>query len=58
MINSETVRNVILVGRPQGRCSLSIAVIPAYKVIAKSARQALGLPFEEAVDKLDTELRG
>ncbi|MCH8063055.1 MAG: hypothetical protein IH861_11190 [Chloroflexi bacterium] len=36
---------------------MSIAVIPAYKVIAKSARQALGLPFEEAVDKLEQGLR-
>ncbi|MCH9011058.1 MAG: hypothetical protein IIC21_10570 [Chloroflexi bacterium] len=36
---------------------MSIAVIPAYKVIAKSARQVLGLPFEEAVDKLEEGLR-
>ena len=36
---------------------MSIAVIPAYKVIAKSARQALGLPFEEAVDRLEQGLR-
>ena len=36
---------------------MSIAVIPAYKVIAKSATQALGLPFEEAVNMLEQDLR-
>ena len=36
---------------------MGIAVVPAYKVIEKSARQALGLPIEEAVDKLEEGLR-
>ena len=36
---------------------MSIAVIPAYKVMANSAKQVLGLPFEEAVDKLEQDLR-
>ena len=36
---------------------MSITVIPAYRVIAKFARQAKALPFEEGVDLLEYNLR-
>ena len=36
---------------------MSITVIPAYRVIAKFARQAKSLPFEEGVDLLEYNLR-
>ena len=36
---------------------MSITVIPAYRVIAKFAKQAQGLPFEDGITVLEENLR-
>lgn len=39
------------------RPSLSLTVIPAYRVVSNFARQASGLPFEDAVDRMEGNVR-
>ena len=36
---------------------MGLTVTPAYRVVAKFAREARGLPFEEGVDYLEQKLR-